>query len=161
MKIAVVYHSKTGNTAKVASWIVDGLGTVEGVEAKAFSIDEVDRDFVKESCGLIVGTPVYGGTMSGPLKVWLDTQIKGLELPGKLGGAFSTAAFVHGGCDLAIQSILNHLMITGMILYTGGASKGQPVIHFGPAAIAPELDKYADTFKIYGKRMAEKAKELF
>ena len=46
MKLAVIADSKTGNTRQAADWIVQGMNQVEGVEAKAFTIPEVDEDFV-------------------------------------------------------------------------------------------------------------------
>lgn len=161
MNIAVAYHSKTGNTAKMATYVVEGLQSLAGVEARAFSIDAVDPDFVKQSKALIVGTPVYGGTLSGETKMWLDSGLGGVEPGGKLAGAFATAGFVHGGADTAVLSILNQLTVHGMLIYSSGVSKGQPFIHFGPVALASDLDSHRELFRIYGRRMAEKAKELF
>ena len=46
-------------------------------------------------------------------------------------------------------------MMTGMMVYSGGGSKGNPVIHLGPVAIGGELEKYEELFEIYGKRFAE------
>lgn len=40
MNIAVIYDSKTNNTAKCAGWIASGAGKFEGVVARTFSIDE-------------------------------------------------------------------------------------------------------------------------
>ena len=73
----------------------------------------------------------------------------------KLGGAFATANYVHGGADIAMQCVLLHLMMTGMMVYSSGGSKGAPVIHLGPVAIGGELEKYEELFEIYGKRFAE------
>ena len=51
MKLAVIYHSETENTKQAAEWIADGMNEVSGVEARAFSIEKVDEDFVKEAKG--------------------------------------------------------------------------------------------------------------
>ncbi len=48
-------------------------------------------------------------------------------------------------------------MVDGMMTYSSGQSKGMPVIHLGPVAISPNIDDFADLFKIYGQRMAEQA----
>lgn len=88
-------------------------------------------------------------------------RCKGLNLGGKLAGAFSTATFVHGGTEVAILAILNQLMVFGMLIYSSGVSQGQPFIHYGPVALSADLDSYAELFRTYGRRMAEKAKELF
>lgn len=42
MKATVLYHSKSGNTQKMAEIIIQGMMSMEGVEAKAFSIDDID-----------------------------------------------------------------------------------------------------------------------
>ena len=48
MKLAVIYDSKTNNTAAVAGYMADGMNSLEGVEAKTFLYSEVDAEFVKE-----------------------------------------------------------------------------------------------------------------
>jgi NAD(P)H dehydrogenase (quinone) len=160
MKLAVVYDTKTGNTAKMAQYILEGIASVEGAEGKAFSIDSIDEAYVKDCGCLIVGTPTYNGYLSARMKAWLETDPVKLNVAGKLGGAYATAAFIHGGGDLAIQCILTHLMVDGMMVYSGGQSAGMPVIHLGPVAIAPQLDTFADLFRTYGERMAKQALSL-
>lgn len=160
MKLAIVYDSKTGNTAKMAEYIIEGITSVSGVEAKAFSIDVIDEAYIKDSSALIIGTPTYNGYLTARMKAWLESTPAKLNVAGKLGGAYATAAFIHGGGDLAIQCILTHLMVDGMMVYSSGQAKGMPVIHLGPVAIGPELDSFAELFRIYGKRMAEQAVQI-
>lgn len=155
MRLAIVYDTKTGNTAKMAEYLIEGFTAVDGAEAKAFPITAVDEEYVKESDALIVGTPTYNGYLTARMKAWLESTPAKLNVAGKLGGAYATAAFIHGGGDLAIQCILTHLLVDGMMVYSSGQAKGMPVIHLGPVAIAPDLDAFADLFRIYGKRMAE------
>lgn len=157
MKLAIVYDTKTGNTAKMAEYLIEGITSVDGAEAKAFPITAVDEEYVKASTALIVGTPTYNGTLTARMKSWLESGPSRLNVAGKLGGAYATAAFIHGGGDLAIQCVLTHLMVDGMMVYSSGQAKGMPVIHLGPVAISPDLDTFADLFRIYGKRMAEQA----
>ncbi|OUN06636.1 hypothetical protein B5G43_07960 [Flavonifractor sp. An92] len=155
MRLAIVYDTKTGNTAKMAEYLIEGFTAVDGAEAKAFPITAVDEEYVKASDALIVGTPTYNGYLTARMKAWLESTPAKLNVAGKLGGAYATAAFIHGGGDLAIQCILTHLLVDGMMVYSSGQAKGMPVIHLGPVAIAPDLDAFADLFRIYGKRMAE------
>jgi NAD(P)H dehydrogenase (quinone) len=70
---------------------------------------------------------------------------------------------VHGGGELGIREMLDHLMVTGALIYSGGASLGKPVIHLGPVGIdnTLDIDQFIPNFEIYGKRMAQKAVELF
>lgn len=161
MKMTVFYYSKTGNTAKMAQAIADGMQTVDGVEAKTFSIDSVDEAWVKESTCVVVGTPIYMAGICADIKVWLERSAGKLGLAGKLGGAFATANYVHGGGELGLRTILDHMLVYGMLTYSGGGSGGVPVIHLGPVAIGDNLDAYTDTFVTYGKRMASKAAEIF
>ncbi len=41
MKLAVIYDSKTNNTAAVAGYMTEGMNSLEGVEAKAFHFSEI------------------------------------------------------------------------------------------------------------------------
>lgn len=161
MKMAVIYHSKTGNTKQMAQVIMDGITSVEGAQVKAFSIDEIGAEWIKESKCVIVGTPVYMASFSGTVKNWLDGPCTRLGLAGKICGAFATANYLHGGGEIAIQSILSHLMVCGALPYSGGGSCGKPVIHLGPVAIHEKLEESHDVFRIYGQRMAAKTLELF
>lgn len=111
MQISIVYDSETGNTQEMARYVIEGITSVEGMEAKAFSIDNIDAEYVKNSWGLIVGTPTYNGYLSARMKAWLESGPAALQIAGKLGGAYATAAFIHGGGDLAIQCTLTHLMV--------------------------------------------------
>ena len=47
MKLAVIYDSKTNNTAAVAGYMAEAMNSLEGVEAKTFLYSEVDTEFVK------------------------------------------------------------------------------------------------------------------
>ena len=64
MKLAVIVDSKTGNTRQAADWIVQGMNRVGNAEAKAFTIPEVDEDFVKEARGIVIGSPSYAAQMT-------------------------------------------------------------------------------------------------
>ena len=167
MKLAVIYDSKTGNTKQAAEWIVCGMMAVEGVEAKAFHIDSVDEDFVKESKGVVIGSPSYCAQMTPAMHAWLMDKAEGMGLQGKLGGGFATVQFTHGGGELVIQSILTHELVFGMLAYSSGGEFGSPYIHLGPVGVNSNkeahnaLEYYKDYFTIYGERFAKKAVELF
>ena len=161
MNIAIVYDSKTGNTAKMAERIVEGIHMVNGCTARTFPIDQIDEEYIKNCKALIVGTPTYHGSLSSSLKAWMEQESEKLNLSGKLAGAFATAAVIHGGADLAIQCILTHLMVEGMLIYSGGRARGLPMIHLGPVALSSHLEDFFELFRIYGTRMAQQASALF
>ena len=164
MKLSVLYYSKSGNTKRMASVIADGMSSVEGVEARTFSIHELDEKakvFIGESRCVVLGTPIYLASLCGEVKTFLDGPAMKLGLGGKIGGAFATANFLHGGGELGIQSILSHMMVLGMLAYSGGGAFGQPPIHLGPVALGGDLDASVEIFRLYGQRMATKTVELF
>ncbi len=167
MKLAVIYDSKTGNTRQAAEWIVEGMNEVSGIDAKAFSIASSDDNFIKDSCGVVAGSPSYAAQMTPDMHAWLMASTDKGILCGKLGGAFATEQFTHGGGETVIQSILTIEMVNGMLCYSGGGACGNPCIHLGPVAVNSNvekhnaLDKYKDNFKTYGKRFAEKASQIF
>ncbi|MBO4914971.1 MAG: flavodoxin family protein [Oscillospiraceae bacterium] len=166
MKLAVIYHSQTGNTKQAAEWIAEGMNRISGAEAKTFSIDDVDTAFVCEAKGVVIGCPSYMASMTPELRTWL-MQGRKLKLAGKLGGAFATEQYTHGGGEMVIQSILTNELVFGMLCYSGGVSQGKPVIHMGPIGvngnIEPhnDLNHYKGVFVLFGERFARKAAELF
>lgn len=167
MKLSVIYDSKTGNTKQAAEWIVEGMTGVEGVEAKAFSIKEIDEDFVKESKGVVIGSPSYAAAMTPDMHGWLLSSGGKLGMAGKLGGAFATEQYTHGGGEMVIQSILTIELVFGMLYYSSGGGCGNPYIHIGPVGVNGNkeshngLENYKDYFNIFGTRFAQKAAELF
>ncbi len=166
MKLAVIYDSKTGNTKQAAEWIAEGMTRASGAEARVFSIDAVDVEFVGEAKGVVIGCPSYMATMTPDMRTWLMQGGK-LGLAGKLGGAFATEQYTHGGGEMVIQSLLTNELVFGMLCWSGGASLGKPVIHMGPIAVNGNMEPhngmehYREVFLIYGERFACKAAELF
>lgn len=90
----------------------------------------------------------------------LEREAPKLNLSGKLGVAFATEQHVHGGGERTISSILTFMMVYGMMVYSGGGSKGRPVIHLGPVGMSTAIDEYRTLFGIYGQRMADMAVAL-
>ena len=166
MKLAVIYESVTGNTKQAAEWIAAGMNAVAGVEARAFPIDAVDEAFVKEARGAVIGCPSYMASITPNMRAWLIQAAK-LGLAGKLGGAFATEQYTHGGAELVIQSILTNELVFGMLCYSGGSSQGKPVIHIGPVGVNGNtephngMENYEEYFRVFGRRFADKALELF
>ena len=153
-RIAVLYYSKTGSTRRMAENICQGIEET-GVEAKVFSIDAVDTEYVQNCDGILLGTPTYHGTYCARIKLFLEEQFGSLKPAGKTGGAFATAAYVHGGADTAILGILNHMLFYGMKTYSGGNAFGKPVIHYGPVGISGDIENYDDLFREFGRRFAK------
>lgn len=164
MKFAVIYYSKTGHTREMGEVIAGGIRK-QGGEVRLFSVEEpMDRAYIEACDGILLGTPVYLASTCWQLKQWFDTGSGGLRLEGKLGGVYSTAHFAQGGGDLAILTLIGHLLVKGMLVYSGGSALGKPYIHLGPVALDAVEGHYESCkkeFEIFGERFAAKARELF
>ena len=158
IKMTVLYHSVTGNTKQMASIIAEAMQTVEGVESKCFSIEKVDEAWVKESKCVILGTPIYYGSVSGAIKSFMEGPFRKYEVDGKIGGAFATANSISGGGELGIRLIFDHMLCGGMLVYSGRVGSLGPI---KLNDLSSYLEESIDTFKFYGQRMAIRTIEMF
>lgn len=159
MKVSIIYFSKTGKTKEMAEEIALGVKS-EGVEVKTFDLDHIDFEFLEQSQGVIFGTPTYYANTCWQIKKWFD-ESKAVNLSGKLGAVFATANFAQGGADVAIMNLIGHLMVKGMLVYSGGSSLGQPFIHLGAVALRENFEESKSMFQTFGSRIARKVKEIF
>lgn len=61
----------------------------------------------------------------------------------------------------AMLTIINHLIVKGMLVYSGGSALGQPYLHLGAVATKDRYEESKKEFEIFGKRIAKKVIELF
>ncbi|MBQ0004874.1 MAG: flavodoxin family protein [Clostridiales bacterium] len=164
MKISVIYDSRTGTTKTAADYIAEGIAEA-GLEAKTFGIDKTSDtavlEYIKASKGVIIGSPTYSAQTTAAMLTWLQSEAGKLELAGKLGGAYATEQYVHGGAENVISSILTNEMCKGMMTYSGGSALGKPVIHLGPVGMSQDIESFRELFNIYGKRFAEQVSKVF
>lgn len=158
MFVLVLYYSKTGNTRKLAEQLAEGIKTVEGVDAVMKSTQEVTKEDFVNSAGIIAGSPVYFGLMAADLKRVFD-EFLGVrkKMEGKVGAAFATSSFWAGGNETTIISIIQCMLIYGMIVV------GDPMSatgHYGAASVTAPDDKASDVARKLGQRVAELCKRL-
>ncbi len=158
MEILVLYYSKGGNTRKLAEAIAEGVGMVDGMTANLKHTDDVSKDDFLSCKGLIAGSPVYFGTMAAQLKKIFDEFISvRKKMEDKVGAAFTTSGDPTGGKETTMMSIIQALMIYGMIIV------GDPMAatgHYGVACVgAPDIQHQENGRKL-GQRVAELAKKL-
>ena len=153
MIILAIYSSKTGNTKKLAEYVLEGIKKVKGVEVLLKSASKVTKsDFLKAD-GIIAGSPVYFGTMSAELKDMFDRFV-GLrkKMENKVGAAFATSGDETGRKETTLLSILQAMLIYGMIIV------GDPLDasgHYGVACVgAPDIETIHNAQKL-GKRVAQ------
>jgi NAD(P)H dehydrogenase (quinone) len=158
MHVLVLYYSKSGNTRKFADLVAEGVKSISGVDAVMKSTQEVTKDDFVNAAGIIAGSPVYFGLMAADLKRVFD-EFVGVrkQMENKVGAAFATSGFWAGGNETTIISIIQCLLIYGMIIV------GDPMSatgHYGAASVAAPDDKAADTARKLGARVAELCKKL-
>ncbi|HEU19348.1 MAG TPA: flavodoxin family protein [Deltaproteobacteria bacterium] len=158
MQILVLYYSRTGNTQKLAAEIAKGVEQVDGVTCVLRSVENVTKDDMVDSEGIIAGSPVYFGTMAGELKELFDKYV-GIrkKMENKIGAAFATSADPSGGKETTMISIIQALLIYGMIIV------GDPISatgHYGVACTGAPDKKTADNAAKLGKRVASLVKQL-
>ena len=157
MKILVLYYSRGGNTKAMAEKIAEGVSS-QGAEAVLKSTAEVSKEDFLEAAGVIAGSPVYFGVMAAELKKIFDDFV-GIRkrMEGKVGAAFATSGHHTGGKETTIFSIIQCMMIYGMIIVGDPMSASG---HYGVASIgAPDEGGAHDAAEL-GRRVAEVAAKL-
>ncbi len=153
-----MYYSRGGNTKKLAEAIAKGVQEVEDIRCILKPAAEVNKNDFLNSEGIIAGSPVYFGTMAAELKDIFDRLIgTRRHMESKIGAAFATSGHHTGGKETTIMSIIQAMLIYGMIIV------GDPLDasgHYGVACTG-EPDKRAvqDGIKL-GKRVASLVKKL-
>ncbi len=161
MKIAIVYHSVSGNTKKQAELVKEGALSVPSIEVKTMPIDDTDNDWIENSVAVIFGSPTYEGSCSWQMKKYFDTPR--VDFSGKLAGFFASQNWPGGGgADFAEMTMIAAALVHGMLVYSGGVSEGYPPLHFGAVSHkAPSTDIDRERAVKLGKNIAEMAKKLF
>ena len=96
--LLVVYHTKTGNTGRMAQAVLKGAssGLVTEVETRFQSAREAGPEDLLWADGLLLGTPENFGYMSGALKDFLDRTF--YEVEGRI-QPLPCAVFISAGND--------------------------------------------------------------
>jgi NAD(P)H dehydrogenase (quinone) len=164
MNISIIYYSETNTTEQVARWISEGAEGIANTCVRLFNLaenDAPDKAFVEASDAIIFGTPTYVANMCWQMKKFFDTRLD-YKMAGKIGSAFSTEGSPHGGGgELAIMTLINHMLVKGMLIYSSGSGCGRPFIHIGPTVVKSQIEEREEICRLFGERIAQKAHELF
>ncbi|MDV3504015.1 NAD(P)H:quinone oxidoreductase [Marinobacter sp. M-5] len=136
--VLVLYYSRSGQTAEMASQIGRGVARVSGMEARIRAVPPVSpetestlppvpdhgapyasKDDLAQCAGLAIGSPTRFGNMAAPLKHFLDGTgdlwLSG-ALAGKPAGAFTSTGSLHGGQETTLLTMMMPLLHHGMVL---------------------------------------------
>jgi NAD(P)H dehydrogenase (quinone) len=153
MQVLVLYHSKGGNTRKLAEAIAKGVESVKGASALLKTTAEVTKEDFLNSAGVIAGSPVYFGVMAADLKRVFDEFVSTRKkMENKVGAAFTTSGDPSGGKETTLISIIQCLLIYGMVIV------GDPMDatgHYGVSCVGAPDEKAAANGEKLGRRVAE------
>ena len=136
--ILILYYSRHGATATMASHVARGVEQVDGMQARVRTVAPVssvceavadsipadgplyaELDDLRDCCGVVMGSPTRFGNMASPLKYFID-QSSSLWLSGamidKPAGVFTSTASMHGGQETTLLSMMLPLLHHGMVL---------------------------------------------
>ena len=136
--LLILYYSRNGQTAEMATQIGRGVARVPGIEARLRTVPPVSPDTeatlppvpdtgapyatkadLAGCAGLALGSPTRFGNMAAPLKHFLDSTgdlwLSG-ALAGKPAGAFSSTGSLHGGQEATLLTMMLPLLHHGMVL---------------------------------------------
>jgi len=155
-KILVTYYSRSGATAKMAELVAQAARKVQGAQVTLQKVADVDPQGLADFDAIVCGSPTYYGQMAAEVKKMFDESvaIHG-QLEGKVGGAFTSAANIGGGNETTILSILEAMLIHGMIVK--GTSERD---HYGPVAIGKPDARAAEGCQALGREVAALAVRL-
>lgn len=109
--IVIAHHSQTNHTAAYAALLCAAATALPSTSVRCLPIADITCDDLTWMHGIALGSPVYWGTMSGEMKVFLDgVQTKCFEWPVKAlrwraGAAFATGAHLASGKEMTIQAL--------------------------------------------------------
>lgn len=157
MQVLVLYYSKGGHTKMLAEEVARGVEAAGG-KAVLKNTGEVTKEDFLDSAGIIAGSPVYFGVMAADLKRVFDDFVgTRRKMEDKVGAAFATGGHHTGGKETTIMSILQCMLIYGMIIVGDPMSASG---HYGVACVgSPDSAAVEDALKL-GERVAELCKKL-
>ncbi len=133
--ILITYYSQSGNTEKLAEAVAEGARSIEKVEVRLLSIEQVKQIDLLEASAIIVGSPVYNSNVAPAVQEFINSwPFEGRPLKNKIGAAFSTGGGISIGEELVMLNILHSMLIYGMIVVGGEETEAA----FGASAVTGE-----------------------
>jgi NAD(P)H dehydrogenase (quinone) len=158
-KVLVLYHSASGNTAKMAALVAEGAGLIPGTEVRTREVDAATPDDVFWCDGLAVGSPTNMGVLSWKMKRFWDEAMFDSwgKVDGKVACAFSASGGWGGGAEIACQSLYMVLMNFGFLVFGVTDYAGKiTTCHYGAvAAKEPRDAEVQESCRLLGRRLAE------
>jgi NAD(P)H dehydrogenase (quinone) len=117
-KIAIVYHSGYGHTARLVQHIALGAAKNLQLKVDVLSVDNIDWNVLDQADALILGCPTYMGSASAEFKQFMDNSSKvwlAQSWQGKLAAGFTNSGGLSGDKLAVLQQIQLFAMQHGML----------------------------------------------
>ncbi len=179
-KVAVVYHSGYGHTAKQAQAVAQGANaSLIAIDAEG-NITEADWATLLAADAIIMGSPTYMGSVSWQFKKFADASSKPWftqQWKNKIAAGFTNSATMNGDKHSTLHYLITlamqHGMIwagTGMMPSNSKAAQRNDVNYVGsfagammqsPSDSSPDevLPGDIETARLFGQRVAEVAQQ--
>jgi NAD(P)H dehydrogenase (quinone) len=155
-KILVVFDSKSGNTETMAFAVAKGAEKADDLEVTVKRAEQTTNSDLLAADGIIMGSPTYFGQMSAKLKALIDESVQvHTQLTGKVGGAFTSSGGTASGGETTLLSILQAMLIHGMIVQGRADDK-----HYGVAVMGAPKKKDLAECETLGRNIALLVKRL-
>ena len=152
-KVLISYSTKGGNTEKLAKAIAEGVDSCDGFEAVLKRAKDTNPQDLVDADGIIIGSPVYFGTMSAEVKDLIDRSVVvRRKLKDKVGAAFTTSGHITGGKETTIFSIIYAMLIHEMIIVGDPIEAGG---HYGVACTGEPTEGDLENARKLGIRVCE------
>jgi len=119
-KVAVVFHSRFGHTAKQALAVYEGVASVAETEARLIVAADADKqwDFLAAADAIIFGCPTYMGSASAEFKKFMEASSKVWRDMGwrnKVAAGFTNSGSQHGDKLSTLMQLALYAMQHGMV----------------------------------------------
>jgi NAD(P)H dehydrogenase (quinone) len=169
VRILIAYHSRTGNTEKMATAVREGAASVPGVEIVFRKAADATADEIVKADGIVLGTPVEWGNLSAEAKAFIDRVGAALGKAGATYGegrtaaVFCTAGSPSNGQEMARLSVIAaflalRFVIVGGVNEEGFGSLGPQAATAGKPPGIDDRDR-ADARR-FGERFARITRQL-
>ncbi len=121
IRVAVVYHSPYGHTAKVAQHIAQGAAQMDA-QVTLMDVGEIEWESLDQADIIIMGCPTYMGSITSALKQFMEQSSKrwlAQNLAGQTGGAGFTNGGGLSGDKLAVLQQINLFAMQHGMLWSG------------------------------------------
>ena len=158
--ILITYYSKTGSTAQLAKSVEKGASGNNRVQVILKKIEETTEDDLIKADAIILGSPVYNANPAAEVLKFIEKwPFEGGKMKNKIGAVFVTGGGISSGEELVQTSLLQAMMVFGMIIVGGDDWKSS----FGASAVTAEVTYTKELnplFLLKGEQLGKRVQDV-